>query len=82
MRRHVVAALSVLAVVAGVGWKLANHPETSARLSDITLSQRSEQSHAGPTAALSRIRIRISADSASASRATAGQVPHIALAAE
>ena len=83
MKRHVIAALSILAVGAGVGWKLAGHPETSARLSEISLSQHSERSHAGPTDALARVRIRISAgDSGAASKATAAQVPQIALAAE
>jgi hypothetical protein len=32
MKRHLAAGLSILAVVAGVGWKLASHPDTSAEL--------------------------------------------------
>ena len=30
MKRYIAAVLSILGVAAGVGWKLASHPETSA----------------------------------------------------
>jgi hypothetical protein len=49
MKRQIAAGLSILAVTAGVGWKLASHPETSAGLQEISLSQHSEHSHPGPT---------------------------------
>ena len=75
--------LSILAVVAGVGWKLASHPETSARLQDVSLIQRSEHSQPGPTDALAGIRIRLSpSDFDDAIRAKAHEVPQIAVAAE
>lgn len=79
MKRHIAAGFSILAVVAGVGWKLASHPETSARLQEISLKQSSEHSHPGPTNALAGIRIRLSG---SELRATDHKVPQIALAAE
>jgi hypothetical protein len=60
MKRQIAAGLSVLAVVAGVGWKLASHPETSTRLQDVKLIQHSEHSNPGPTDALAGIRIRLS----------------------
>ena len=59
MKRYI-AALSILAVAAGVGWKLASHPETSVGLQEISLNQNSEHSQPGPTNALARIRIRVS----------------------
>ena len=79
MKRHIAAGFSILAVAAGVGWKLASHPETSAGLQEISLEQSSEHSHPGPTNALAGIRIRLSG---SEIRATDHKVPHIALAAE
>jgi hypothetical protein len=83
MKRKIAAAVSVLAVVAGVGWKLASHPETSARLQDIRLDQRSERSQPGPNDALAGIRIRLSpADVGYQVRTTDSKVPHIALATE
>ena len=60
MKRYIAAVLSILAVAAGVGWKLASHPETSAGLQEISLIQHSEHSHPGPTNALAGIRIRFS----------------------
>ena len=60
MKRHIAAGLSIVAVVAGVGWKLASRPATSAGLDDIRLIQRSEHSHPGPSDALAGIRIRLS----------------------
>ena len=80
MKRQIAAGVSILAVVAGVGWKLASHPETSARLKDIGLIQRSEHSHPGPTDALAGIRIRLSPnDFDDTIRAKAHQVPQIAI---
>ncbi|HXN30225.1 MAG TPA: hypothetical protein VN894_00125 [Polyangiaceae bacterium] len=83
MKRQIAAGASILAVVTGVGWKIASHPETSARLQDISLIQRSEHSHPGPTDALAGIRIRLSpSDFDDAIRAQAHHVPQIALAAD
>jgi hypothetical protein len=79
MKRRIAAGLSVLAVVAGVGWKLASHPATSARLQEISLKQSSEHSHPGPSNALAGIRIRLSGSEV---RATNSKVPQISLAAE
>lgn len=79
MKRHIAAGFSILAVVAGVGWKLASHPETSAGLQEISLKRSSEHSHPGPTNALAGIRIRLSG---SEIRATDHKVPQIALAAD
>ena len=83
MKRRIAAVLSILAVAAGVGWKLASHPETSAGLQDISLKQHSEHSHPGPTNALAGIRIRLSpSDFGYEIRATADKVPQISLATE
>jgi hypothetical protein len=83
MKRQIAAGASILAVVAGVGWKLASHPETSVKLQDVSLIQRSEHSHPGPTDALAGIRIRLSpSDFDDAIRAKAHHVPQIGLAAE
>ena len=83
MKRHMAAGVAILAVVAGVGWKIASHPETSARLQDISVVQRSEHSHPGPTDALAGIRIRLSPnDFDSAIRAKARHVPQITVAPE
>ena len=83
MKRNIAAGLSILAVAAGVGWKLASHPESSAGLQQISLEQHSEHSHAGSTKALAGIRIRLSpSESGSAITATDHQVPQITLAAE
>jgi hypothetical protein len=82
MRRRILAGLSILAVAAGVGWKLASHPETSAGLQEVSLRQHSEHSHPGPTNALAGIRIRLSgSDSGYAVKATDHKVPQISLAA-
>lgn len=78
MKRHIVAGLSILAVAAGVGWKLASHPETSTELQEVSLSANSEHSHPGSTNALAGIRVRLSG---SAINATDHKVPQIALAA-
>jgi hypothetical protein len=83
MKRKIAAGLAILGVVAGVGWKLARHSETSVGLQDIRLIQRSEHSQPGPTDALAGIRIRLSpGDFDDQVRATAHPVPSIALTAE
>jgi hypothetical protein len=83
MKRRILAGLSILAVVAGVGWKLARHPETSAGLQAISLKQHSEHSNPGPNNALAGIRIRLMPyDYGYAIRPAAHKVPQISLAAE
>ena len=83
MKRHIAAGFAIFAVVAGVGWKLASHPATSAGLQDIGLIQRSEHSHPGPTNALAGIRIRLSpSDFGYEITARAHEVPQIAVVAE
>jgi len=83
MKRRIIAGISVFAVVASVGWKLASHPETSAGLQDVSLIERSEHSHPGPNNALAGIRIRLSpSDFSSEISATAHEVPQISLTAE
>ena len=83
MKRHIAAGLSIFAVVAGVRWKIASHPATSAGLQDINLIQRSEHSHPGPSNALAGIRIRLSPnDFDGEMTATTHEVPQIAVAAE
>jgi len=83
MKRHIAAALSIVAVVVGVGWKLARHPETSAGLGDIRLIQRSEHSHPGPSDALAGIRIRLSpSDFGYEMTVPAREVPRVTVAAE
>jgi hypothetical protein len=83
MKRHICATLSILAVMAGMGWKLANHPATSAGLQHIGLVQNSEHSSPGPSEALAGIRIRLSpSDFDGQIMATAREVPQIAVAAE
>jgi hypothetical protein len=37
MKRYIAAVLSILGVAAGVGWKLASHPETSLGLHEVSL---------------------------------------------
>src|SRR4051812_45068784 len=78
MKRHVAAGL-VLAVVAGVGWKLASHPETSTGLQEVSLSQHSEHAQPGPANALAGIRIRLSG---SDFKPTDQSVPQIAVTTE
>jgi hypothetical protein len=83
MKRHIAAGLSILALAAGVGWKLASRPETSTGLQDISLKQHSEHSQPGPTNALAGIRIRLMpGDFSDEIRATDHKVPQISLAAE
>jgi hypothetical protein len=81
MKRQIAAVLSILAVVGGVGWTLAGHRESSARLQEIRLDKRSEHSPPGATDLLAGIRIRISpSDFGYEVRATADKVPHISVA--
>lgn len=82
MKRHIAAGLCVVAVVVGVGWKLARRPAPATRLEDIRLIQRSEHSHPGPTGALAGIRIRISPELNNDLTVPARRVPRISLAAE
>jgi hypothetical protein len=83
MKRRIAAGLSILAVAATVGWKLARHPESAAGLQQVSLNLQSERSHPGPNNALAGIRIRLSPnDFAYDVRATADKVPQISLAAE
>ncbi len=83
MKRHIAAGLSIFAVAAGVGWKLASRPATSAALRDVSLIERSEHSHPGPTNALAGIRIRLSpSDFGYEITATARTAPPISFAAE
>ena len=83
MKRHIAVGLSIVAVVAGVGWKLASRPSTSTGLEDIRLIQRSEHSHPGPSDALAGIRIRLSpSDFGYEMTVPAREVPRVAVAAE
>jgi hypothetical protein len=83
MKRHIAAALSIVAVVVGVGSKLASRPAPSTSLQDIRLIQRSEHSHPGPTDELAGIRIRISpSDFGNEIMVPARKVPQISVAAE
>ena len=83
MKRNITAALAILAAGAGVGWKLSRHPETAAKLQDVSLIQRSEHSYPGPAGALAGIRIRLSpSDYDEQMIASADEIPRINLAAE
>ena len=82
MKRRIGAGLSILAVVVGVGWKLASHPETSAGLQEIRLIQHSEHSQPGPSDALAGIRIRLSPSDFDDADSVTAHVPQIQLAAE
>jgi hypothetical protein len=81
MKRFIAASLSVLAVATGVGWKVASHPDTSARLQEIRLKQQSERSQPGFNDSLAGIRIRLSpSDFGYEMRAMPDKVPQISLA--
>ena len=81
MKRYIAAVLSILGVAAGVGWKLASHPETSLGLQDVSLNQHSERS--GPSNAMARLRIRVSPnDLGYALQVSADKVPTVSLADE
>lgn len=81
MKRHIAAGLSILALVAGVGWKLASRPQTSAGLQEISLEQSSEHSQPGSVAALARVRVRLSpSDFGYEAKAAVAKAPRIAFA--
>ncbi len=83
MKRQIAACLSILAVVTGTGWLLARHPETSTGLQHINVIQHSEHSQPGASKALAGIRIRLSPNDFEGDiRATAREVPQVALVAE
>jgi hypothetical protein len=82
MKRHVLAGLAVVAVAAGVGWRVGSHPANAAGLQEISINQQSEHSNPGPSDALARIRIRVSATDFDVSRAATDKVPQIHVAAE
>jgi len=83
MKRQIAAGLSIVAVVAGVGWKLASRPATSTALEDIRLIQHSEHAHPGPSDALAGIRIRLSpSDFGYEITVPAREVPQVFMAAE
>ena len=82
MKRRIVAVLSIFAVTASVGWRLASHPETSTGLQDISLIQGSEHSQPGPTDALAGIRIRLSPSNDYAVKTASHEVPQISMVAE
>jgi len=83
MKRQIAASLFIVAVTAGVGWKLSSRPTTSTQLQDIRLIQRSEHSHPRPGHELAGIRIRISpSDFGDEITAPARKVPKISVAAE
>jgi hypothetical protein len=83
MKRTMVAVLAIAAVAVGAGWNISSHPESSTELADISLEQRSERSHTGHSDALTRVRVRVSpSDLGVETRATADEVPRIALVAE
>jgi hypothetical protein len=80
MKRKIAAGLSILAVAAGVGWKLAKPSESTARLEDLRLIQGSEHSQPGPSGALAGIRIRLSpTDFDDQLKHTARPVPQVAV---
>ncbi len=83
MKRLIAAGVSIIAVAAGVGWKLGSHPDSAAPLQDVSLIQRSEHSQPGPTEALAGIRIRLSpSDFDDAMKVKSEDVPQVAIAAE
>ena len=83
MKRSIATVLSVLAVATGVGWMVASHPETPAKLQEVRLKPQSEHSRPELKDALAGIRIRISpSDFGYEVRAAADKVPQISLAAE
>jgi hypothetical protein len=83
MKRHIAMGLSILAVAAGMGWKLASRPDHSATQPEVQLNQRSERSQPGPTEALAGIRIRLSGSTyGEAVSAMNHRIPAVAVAAE
>jgi hypothetical protein len=80
MKRHIAAGLSIVALVASVGWRLASRPAPSTALEDVRLIRRSEHSHPGPVDALAGIRIRLSpSDFGYEITVPAREVPQIAV---
>jgi hypothetical protein len=80
MKHRILAGVSIFAVVASVGWKVASHPETSTGLQDVSLIDRSEHSHPGPNSALAGIRIRLSpSDFSYEIGATPREIPQISV---
>jgi hypothetical protein len=83
MKRSIATVLSVLAVATGVGWKVARHPETPARLQEVRLKPQSEHSQPELNNTLAGIRVRISpSDFGYEVKAAPDKVPQISLAAE
>ena len=83
MKRHIAAGLCIVAVMLGVGWKLAGRQSASTELQDIRLIEHSEHSHPGPSDALAGIRIRLSpSDFGDEIKVPSSQVPRISVAAE
>ncbi len=83
MKQQIVAGAFILAAVAAVGWNLARHPETSARLQDVSLIPHSEHSQPGPSEALAGVRVRLSPSNFDdAFKAKAHDVPQVTLATE
>ena len=81
MKRYIAAFLSILGVAAGVGWKLASHPETSLGLHEVSLKKNSERSL--PSNAVARLRIRVSpSDLGYELRVSPDKVPQVSLAAK
>ena len=81
MKRYIAAVLSILGVAAGVGWKLASHPQTSLRLHEVSLKKNSERSL--PSNAVARLRVRVSpSDLGYELRVPPDKVPQLALAAK
>jgi len=80
MKRYIAAVLSILGVAAGVGWKLASHPETSLGLHEVSLKKNSERSL--PSDAVARLRIRVSPNELGYElRVSPDKVPQVSLAA-
>jgi len=85
MKRYIAAVLSILGVAAGVGWKLASHPETSLGLHEVSLKKSSERSL--PSNAVARLRVRVSPsdlgyDLGYELRVSPDKVPQVSLAAK
>lgn len=81
MKRKFALSVSILAVAAVVGWKVASHPEATTGLRGVRLIQHSEHSQPGPTNALAGIRIRLSpSDLDDDVMTTTRDVPQVAIA--
>jgi hypothetical protein len=84
MTRHIAVGFLVVATVAGMGWKLASHSETSAAgLQEISLSQNSEHSYAWNDRSMGkRVRVRVMLKEFGDELSATAQVPQISVAAE